>query len=1065
MVVNDWESPQLLHMNRMPARAFLIPYPTEDDAVAGVAGRSPFVKSLNGCWRFRYVPAPSAAPMDFAERAYDASEWDRVSVPSNWQLQGYGRPHYQNIDYPFTMDSPRVPSENPTGCYRREFVVPADWNGRRIVLRFDGVDSAFYVWINGAKAGYGKGSRLPSEFDITELIVPGENTIAVQVMQWSDGSYCEAQDMWWLSGIFRDVTLLALPETGVWDVAVSTDFDAHLADAKLDVKVTVRNHRSGGIPERKVSLNLLDSSGVVVARDVLTVAATRDRETHACGVLAVDNPLKWSAERPALYTLLVSLDGRDGDVTPIKVGFRKVEIHGNVFLVNGVAIKLKGVNRHEHHPDLGRAIPVESMIEDIMLMKRHNINAVRTSHYPDDPRWYELCDRYGIYVLDECDLETHGFCRNPGWSGNPVDDPAYADACVDRMVRMIARDKNHPSVIMWSLGNEAEFGRNHLAMAEAARGIDPTRPIHYEGDFTLQTADVYSRMYPHVDVLRGLARGDDSEVRKDKRFTAASYTDKPFVMCEYAHAMGNGPGGLREYWDAIYSADNLMGGFIWEWIDHGLRAVRGRNGQPVLAATAGEGMAASKAFFAYGGDFGDEPNDSNFVCDGLVFPDRRPSPGLIEYKKVIEPVVVSAEDLASGRIRVENRYDFIGIEHLDVIWSVQVDGRTIESGRMPAPSVAPRHSESVQLPYRLPETVEGICTLTVSLTLGAGCDWACAGHEVAWGQFELPVKRKQRVVRRSAGERLSLSEADGEIRVRGEDFELSFHKRLAVINRWLVRGRAMLVDGPRFNLWRAPTDNDGGQMKMRTVASIWRENGLHLVQQRVDGVWADQAGGGVRIEANVMVGPPARSLGFHLKYVYTIVADGAVRIELAGKPRGNWGDMPLPRLGLQMTTPVGMDRYEWLGLGPGESYDDSRQAQRFGRWTATVDEMVTPYVFPQDYGNRTDVRWVAASDVAGVGFVAIGGPVLNFSASRFSTQDLEMARHTDELAPREKITLNLDYRQRPLGSASCGPQPWAGYELRAHEFNFRVALTPFMRRVCDPAEVAFDQVGRAWPGE
>jgi beta-galactosidase/evolved beta-galactosidase subunit alpha len=805
-------------------------------------------------------------------------------------------------------------------------------------------------------------------------------------------------------------------------------------------------HRGGDTPtgDCRLEARLIDAAGKSVARRSAKVsfAQMADEAPQAVGAVVemkmpVANPLKWSAETPDLYTLLLTLKDSAGatiEVTPVKVGFRTVQIDGGNLLVNGVAIKFKGVNRHEHHPDLGRAVPIEAMVQDIVLMKRHNINAVRTSHYPDDPRWYDLCDQYGLYLIDECDLETHGFGQASGWKGwqrNPLDDPQWEAPCVDRMERLVQRDKNHPSVILWSLGNECHFGRNHEAMAARARELDPTRPIHYEGDRNAQVADVFSVMYPSLELMAAVCEGKSQEVADIMKYGATGSVTKPFVLCEYAHAMGNGPGGLTEYWDLIYKYKHIAGAFVWEWADHGIRR-RTPDGQE---------------YFAYGGDFGDEPNDGNFVCDGLVFPDRQPSPGLVEYKKVIEPVKVDAQDLRAGKFNVTNRYDFLGLAHLHLAWSAAADGKTITSGSMPAPKIAPGKSKAVTLPLEeMPAIDDGAeLVLTLSFMLAADQSWGPRGHEVAWAQFTLPAAKPARHFSRAdaangkSHKSLKLCEQGNAIVVSGDDFQLAMDRVNGLITSWHWAGQKLLNAGPRLNFWRAPTDNDRGH----GIADSWRAAGLHRMQHRIDGVEVtDLDGQAVRVKVNARIAPPALLSGFLCDYTYTICADGAVTIETHGLPQGTFPEM-LPRIGLQMTIPTELQRFSWLGRGAGESYPDSKQAQRFGLWSAGIDELYTPYIFPQENGNRSDTRWVSITNLRGQGLLVLGSPTLNFSAHRFTTMDLDKARHTCELVPRGEITLNLDYKHNGLGTASCGPGPFPQYWLRPEEFRFTILLRPF----------------------
>ena len=979
----DWENPAVPGRNRLAPRTYFFPYPDEARARTFDRANSPWFKLLNGNWKFHFAPTIAEAPATFD----DTTGWGEIPVPSSWQMHGHGKPHYTNVIYPFPVDPPRVPTENPTGTYVRDFVIGADWDGLQIRLRFEGVDSAFQVWVNGTEIGFSKGSRLPAEFDITEHVRAGNNQIAVRVVQWSDGSYLEDQDMWWLSGIFRDVCLIAMPATQIADIHVHAP-----ADGKLKVHTTLAGNTAGC----KVSTKLLDQTGRVAPAGARRL---------------------WSAEDPYLYTLLVTLKDAAGnvlEVVPQRVGFRTVEIKGDRFLVNGVGVKLKGVNRHEMHPDLGRAVPVETMIKDLLLMKQHNINAIRTSHYPDDPRFYDLCDAYGLYLIDECDLETHGFCYVENWAGNPTADPAWETACVDRMERMVGRDRNHPCIVLWSLGNEANFGCNHIAMATRARELDPSRPIHYEGDYDLKTADVYSRMYPGLEEVVTILSGTEEQIKaKVNRPNGAGYAGKPFVMCEYAHAMGNGPGGLLEYWeDAFYKYDRSMGGFIWEWCDHGIR----------------QRTADGREYFAYGGDFGDVPNDGNFVCDGLIFPDRIPSPGLTEYKKVIEPVKV---EKVGDQFRIINRYDFINLDQFQLSWSVTVAGKIVQSGTAKLPAVPARKSKLVTIPFDKP-AASGC--LTLSFTLASDTAWAKRGHEVAWAQFELPVKVAPLPVRTVPPVEFN---ADGNlIEVTGENFKFKFDKVRAAIASWEQAGVSLLRTTPRLNLWRATTNNDRGWNN----DGPWRQAHLDKLQHRTDGVTVEQVGNSaVRITAKIRTAPPVVNFGFDTEFVYTITGDGVVELAVTDTPRGALPPT-LPRLGLQLTLPAAFDQVRWFGRGPGEGYRDTKQAQRFGLWKATVDELYTPYIFPQENGNRTDVSWVTLTDLAGRGVRFAGLP--NFSAHWFTTADLENAKHTYDLVKRDFITLSLDHQHNGIGSASCGPKPWDWHLLKTEAFQFTLRMSP-----------------------
>jgi len=1018
--LNDWENLEVLQKNRLKSRAYFIPYSDIDSALTFQREISDRIKILNGKWKFHYAPSPYEAPKDFYKEDYDVSSWDEIRVPSNWQMEGYGNPHYTNVMYPFPVDPPRVPSENPTGSYRREFYLEEDLNGKRIILRFEGVDSAFHVWVNGEEVGYSQGSRLPSEFDITPYTRSGKNILAVRVYQWSDGSYLEDQDMWWLSGIFRDVYLVIRPEVHVRDIFIIGDLDEKYESGILKVKLDLINTGKKNIDNHKVSVIFLDDGQKLIKETERTFSLESLEEKRIEIEIPIDNPRKWSAEDPYLYNLIINLTNEKGEtleVIPNKVGFRKVELKGGTFLVNGVPIKLKGVNRHEHHPDFGRAVPIEWAEQSIILMKRHNINAVRTSHYPDDPRFYDLCDRYGIYVIDETDLECHGFAFT-GDINRISNDPKWQPAYIDRIERTVHRDKNHPCVIFWSLGNESGFGINHEAMAEWCRKNDTTRLIHYERDISAKVADVVSTMYTPVDKLEELGKLTDME--------------KPHILCEYAHAMGNGPGNLKEYWETFYRYKRLQGGCIWEWMDHGIR----------------KKTPDGKEYFAYGGDFGDEPNDGNFVIDGLVFPDHTPSPGLIEYKKIIEPVKVEEIDLKKGEVKITNLYDFISLDHLTMSWNVTVDGKPIEGGEIPINGINAKESRIVTIPYRLPEDPEPNTDywLNIYFILTNDTLWAEKGHIVAWAQFKLPVESKKapKILNIDSMPSLTYKDLDTKVEIKGSDFSLIFNKVKGTMDELRYNGIDLIKIGPRLNLWRAPIDND------KYVVENWKKKFVHLLNHRIDDVHIEVKGKNL-IEIRVLscIAPPVVDWKIDTEYTYSIYGSGDILLEVKGKPQGNL-PMLFPRIGLKMGINKELEEVMWYGRGPGESYIDSKEANSFGIYKKSVDELYTPYVKPQENGNRTDVKWVSLTDRKGIGLLFVGMPTINFSAHRFEPEDFEKARHTCDLVPRDYIVLNIDYKHNGLGSASCGPAPLEKYLLYPQDFEFSVRIKAFDNSLTTP---------------
>jgi beta-galactosidase len=881
------------------------------------------------------------------------------------------------------VDPPRVPTDNPTGDYRVRFRVPPGWPAGRVVLRFDGVDSCARVWLNGTELGVISGSRLPAEFDVTGALNPPgqDNLLAVRVHQWSSGSYLEDQDMWWLSGIFRRVMLLARPDGGVRDYFVHTGYDHRTGQGTLRVDVDGPEPARVTVPELGID---------VAAGETVTVPAVGP----------------WSAESPRLYRgALIT----PGETVPLPIGFRTVAIRDGILTVNGRRVLFRGVNRHEFDPDRGRAVTEPVMRRDVLLMKQHNINSVRTSHYPPDPRFLELCDEYGLYVIDECDLETHGFLGHSHQPApdNPAGQPDWQQALVSRMQRMVERDKNHPSIVLWSLGNESGGGQNLTAMADWARRRDPSRPLHYERDPTYRDVDVFSQMYtPHAEVERiGQGREeplDDPELDTRRRAM-------PFILCEYGHAMGNGPGGLTEYQELFDRYPRCQGGFIWEWIDHGLRT-RDERGE----------------YYGYGGDFGEPLHDGNFVADGLLFPDRTPSPGLLEYAKVIEPVRISRD---GDRLRVANRYDFLDLAHLDFAWSAEVDGEPLAAGPLAVPPVGPGQSTTVPLPA-VPAAA-GEVWLTVGAVLAADHPWAEAGHEIGWGQF--PVEKMSAPPAPSAPAPDSATDPEP-VTVTATTIQVG-PGRFDPATGTLTHLGALAVDGPRLDVWRAPIDNERWFATEKNEVA-WRELGLHRMQHRV----ADVTAGPDELVVRTRVAPAASRLGLFATYRWAATGDG-LRLTVQVEPDGTW-PVPLPRLGLRMAGPAGLDQVTWFGLGPGEAYRDSRRAVRVGRYRATVGELQTPYVFPQENGNRADVRWAEVTDATGAGLRVAGDPVIGLTVRRWTTEDLDTARHPNQLAPRDRLFINIDHAHHGLGTGSCGPAVLSAYRLRAEPATFRVTFQP-----------------------
>ena len=1026
----DWENPRIVERRRESAHTTLVAYPDEKTALTCKREDSPWFLTLNGDWKFKLHGNPHAVPEDFYKLNYDPKDWDTIPVPSNWQMLGYDKPIYVNVRYPFNADPPRVPHDwNPTGLYLRTFMIPEEWDDKQIFLVFEGVDSAFYVWVNGQVVGYSQDSRLPAEFNITSYVHPGENLIAVQVLRWSDGSYLEDQDMWRLSGIYRDVYLYCTPKVHIRDFFVRTILDDEYRDAVLKIRINIQNYSSCEAKPHIVEVKLFDEDGSPVFDEPLRRSIENlkpHREVTFEVEKKISNPKKWSAETPYLYTLLFTLKTETGKIVEAescKVGFRQVEIKDGQILINGVPVLLKGVNRHEHDDESGHTVTVESMIKDIKLMKRFNFNAVRTSHYPNHPAWYDLCDEYGIYVIDEANIECHGLAniRGPHYRKEPANDPEWLHAFMERSVRMVERDKNHPCVIMWSLGNESGFGPNHEAAAGWIHGYDPTRPVHYEGAIhksgkVSRSIDVLSVMYPSIERLIQLAEDPDE--------------DRPLIMCEYAHSMGNSTGNLKEYWELIHKYKRLCGGFIWDWVDQGLKR-RTEDG---------------REYWAYGGDFGDEPNDGNFCINGLVWPNREPQPAMWECKKIQQPVDVEAVDLANGKIRILNKYDFTDLSILDIFWELTEDGEVIQQGMLPKLHTPPRESCVVTVPFVKPKLKPGgEYWLTVRFKLSRDTLWAEKGHEVGWVQLKMPFEAPPGpTVRVEEMPDLQLEESNTGIAIVGNDFTITFDKESGRISSFTFKGLELMKRGPQLNVWRAPTDNDAPRLARR-----WREAGLDRLKHEVNEIIAEKLSPQlvrVKVESTLLTASVEK---FRCRYVYKIYGSGDIIVETDVKPLADLP--PLPRIGLQLIIPGGFNTFTWYGRGPHENYCDRKEGAPVGVYSGTVDEQFVPYIMPQENGNKTDVRWVSLTSSSGLGLLAVGMPLMEVSAHHYTTEDLTRAKHTYELKRREDITLNLDYKQSGLGGGSCGPDTLPKYLVKPDPVHFSVRLRPL-----SPSESAME---------
>jgi beta-galactosidase len=1040
----DWANLDVVRKGTLPPRSYFFLYDSENTATKGGADGKCSVP-LSGTWKFQHSNSPFEAPESFETPGFDTANWSDIQVPGHWQLQGWGHPHYTNVNYIIPVDPPNVPYEdNQTGSYVKRFTVPESFRDQQLRLRFEGVDSAYHVYVNGKEVGYCTGSRNSAEFDITELVDPAaENTLAVRVYQWSVGSYLEDQDQWRFSGIYRDVYLVAFPSSRIEDFHVQTSLDDHYNDADLNVKVTTTG-------EGPVEVKLLDQNGSTVVSGIKQAS-----KSPVDFSFKVQSPVKWSAEQPTLYSLILSYSGR---YVRQNVGFRRIEIVNGIYMINGRRIVFRGANRHEHHPKHGRAVPYEFMEHDLRLMKLHNLNAVRTCHQPTDPRMYDLADRLGLWIMDEADVECHGFATIDeqslpedwqhrsfeekkamvyGGAGRwTSDNPDWEPHYVDRAKQLVARDKNHPCVIMWSLGNEAFYGRNFQSMYNEIRSVDKSRPVHYEGDAEAKTVDLYSQMYPTVESIIKFA--------KEKDFT------KPLVLCEFIHAMGNGPGNIKEYIDAFYEYPRLQGGWVWEWANHGLEKTD---------------PATGEHYMAYGGDFGDVPNDYNFIMDGVLFSNHTPTPGLTEYRKAIEPVQV--KDFKDGKVTIINRYDIMTLDNHDCTATLVGDGFRKSLGPLLIPENVQPHTEAtITVPGLDVSEHKGEIYLQLDFSLKLKTLWSEAGHITSTSQVQLQRPLPLPVFPSSASTAPSVTRKGHILEIATSTSTLTFSLVSGALTSWVKRTTppTQLIDpskSPMFSLNRAQTDNDRPQ-----DGRDWTRQYLPLAQPHVRSVsWtSDASSTSVAVESRHA--PPVLSWSLATTMIYKIHNSGQVHVSIKSIPDGLNLPKTLPRFGLELNLPGTFTNVAWFGRGPGESYRDKKLSQHFGNYSVSkIDDLFVDYEFPQENGNRTDVRWVELAATASSGGVitqvtqALGSlsaskanndtPIpkatlrasfppqdnYSFSASHYTASDLETAKHPFELKKirRDYVVLRLDGMHHGIGTGSCGPKTLDEYALKVPE--------------------------------
>lgn len=1035
---HDWENHQIFAINKAPPHASFFAFENEMAALHLEPQVSPYYQSLNGIWKFHWVRKPDDRPQLFYQENYDVSKWDNMPVPANWEVEGYDYPIYLDERYPFEANWPCIPNDyNPVGSYKRKFHIPESWNDKEIMIHFASIRSAMYVWVNGRKVGYSQGAKTPTEFNLTSFVRSGENDLALEIYRWSDGSYLESQDMLRMSGIEREVFLYAVPKITISDFFVRADLDEQYKNGRLRLDIDLSNSKEKS-EQLTIKYALLDDTKEWVPlleahKSLLLNANSKMTMTFSA---AIKEPRTWTAETPNLYTLLISVQdeqGRTKAATRQKVGFRRVEIKGGRLLVNGKPIVIRGVNRHETHPLTGHVVSEATMLRDIELMKQNNINAVRSSHYPDHPFWYDLTDRYGLYVIDEANIESHPLANSEETQLGKEE--SWIPAHLDRTQRMVERDKNHPSIIVWSLGNETGHGIVMEKTYAWVKQRDNTRPVQYEGAELEYYTDIYCPMYPPIKKLVDYAKTNP---------------ERPLIMVEYAHAMGNSVGNLQDYWDAIDAYPVLQGGHIWDWVDQSLQKIN----------------ADGEKYWAYGHDYHpDLPTDGNFLNNGLVNPDREPHPHLNEVKKVYQPVKVSPVNLKQGILEIHNRYQFIDLSHLNIDWEIQANGVMIQKGVLPPLNLSAGEKKQLQIPFKKIKAESGMeYFLKVSFVTNREQNLLPLRHEVAWDQFKLPFEKAPISVSVAGLPALKLSETDGFADIKGDNFSVRFDKNSGRLQQYRYLDTDLILSGPVPNFWRPPTDNDLGN-GMQKWAAVWKRAGA---EQQLQQLLINQLDA-QRIKVTAEYRLPAVDSTYVSEY--TVYGNGEIEIDNRFKPGDH--ELPkLPRFGMQLILPQVFRKMTWFGRGPHESYWDRQTSAAIGLYKGNVWSQFHAYSRPQETGNKTEVRWVALTNEHNIGLLAIGDPLLSTSAWPFAMEDLDFkpaaagtesasglvpttSRHGADVFQRDFITWNIDYRQMGVGGdTSWGRLVHEEYTLPPKIYRYRFRLRFFDATQENPSALA-----------